>query len=695
MSDDTLTRYGLEPDPDEHPAAAAAPTLKKYGLEPDPDEHPANTGAGVGDDGKPLKRVYIHPRSLDKSPTAQKAAGYAEQATEGVPILSPIADRLAAIVKAGTDTVTGNTEYGKSFGDRYDNALSQVRNASSQFAEDNPKGSVAAQVGGALATTPLQAVVAPWSMGLRGPSMAWRALGGAVGGGTVGGADAALRGENPVVGAGVGAGGGALGPVVGELANRGTGAALDYLTPKRGPLRAIDPLNVNRMTTAIEGETPATIQAATNRMGPAGFMGDLNQGMTDLTGAAAVTPGEGKATVREAYQTRADQQAQRVDSAVTKAMGPPMDQVALDQMTTEARKKAADPLYQQWRSMEVHPTKELQDLVPRLKSAGVFKRAENLAAISGEPMDKNFFVAGPKKKFPTTQTWDYVKQGLDSAIDGAYNKGDKTLASKLIGLKHELIDEIRKTPAGKIWDQARGTFADHSSLLDQRAAGRDTFLGGRSGTSVDELRHELKGLSKPELQARIQGARAAVSEAMGASVNGDTIMRNKLLAPNNQEKLALLIGDKGVSDELVASLRQEHHISNKTMDVMGNNATGASNVSRAERKDLLMPDPAREYGLDLTKPVTWIPPSIRDQFTVHGMVNARRGQRYNKANNELAHLLTQPNSPAMAALIDALRNESARQVQRASRVQTGGNVLSGLLAGPLSSTARHQFLPSQ
>lgn len=644
------------------------------------------------------KKVRIFPRMLDKAPpTVAKAVDYANQVTEGVPILSPLADKAAAAVKAIKETIAPSepNEYGNSFSERYGNALSQIQNRSKNFQQENPVGSAVANVTGAVASGIPQAIVAPWSMGLRGPSVAWRALGGGLGGGAIGGTDAALRGENALTGTGIGAAGGVLGPLIGEGAHRATSAALNYFVPKQGMLRNVDPINVNRLTNAIEGETPATIAAGRDKMGSAGFLGDLNQGMTDLTGAAAVTPGPGKAIVRDAYTGRADQQLPRVEAAVTRAMGPPMDQVALDKMTTEARKAAADPLYAQWRSMQVHPTPELQDLIPRLKSAGAFTRARQLAAISGEPLEKNFFVAGPKESFPTTQTWDYVKQGLDSGIDKAYNKGDKTLAAKLIGLKHELIDEIRKTDAGKVWDQARGTFADHSALLDQRAAGRDTFLGGRSGTSVDELRHELKGLAAPELQARIQGARAAISEALGASVNGDTIMRNKLLAPNNQEKLKLLIGDDTVSGKLIKELEQEAHLGNKTMDVLGNNATGASNVGRAERKNMLMPEPARKWDVDFQKPATWIPPSIRDQFTIHGMIDARRADKHSVANNQLAYLLTHPDGPAMVQLIDALRNESARQGQRYARTQAGGNALTGLIAGPGSSVVRRQVLPTQ
>lgn len=43
-----LSKYGLAPDPDEHPASPNAETLSKYGLTLDPDEHPASGKRMVG-----------------------------------------------------------------------------------------------------------------------------------------------------------------------------------------------------------------------------------------------------------------------------------------------------------------------------------------------------------------------------------------------------------------------------------------------------------------------------------------------------------------------------------------------------------------------------------------------------------------------------------------------------------------------
>jgi hypothetical protein len=215
--------------------------------------------------------------------------------------------------------------------------------------------------------------------------------------------------------------------------------------------------------------------------------------------------------------------------------------------------------------------------------------------------------------------------------------------------------------------------------------------------------------------------RAAAQEALGATETGDTRLRTLMLAPNNQEKIRLMMGMQGSgpvaartaapwqaalnrltpgmrnpqdAEDLINTLKQEKGHSDKAMDVLGNNATGASNVGRAERKNMLMPEPAREYGIDFQKPATWVPPSIRDQFSVSGMINSQRQAAHSAANEQLARILTLPNNPRSLAILRAVQNEGARQAMNYGRSQAASNLIGGALAGPGTSVARRQ-LPAQ
>lgn len=715
MADPTLESLGITDHPDDVASDGTATpkefgdVLSKLGIKEHPDDIVDDTGPRAGQPAttpEGRKIVYIRssrPQPLKDLPeAAKKTLGYGEQVAEGMPIISPLGQHLAAATQALAETiappsptldslVTGRKNVrDMSFGEKYQSMLDEMRAASGNFAEANPKGSTAANIAGAVGTSIPLAMTGPGAvaMGLRGPSLGWRVLGGMTGQGTIGATDAALRGDNALVGGGVGAVGGAAGPLIGEGVSKAAPAVANYLWPRQGPLQNINPINTNRLIDALAGENHQSLAAASARVGQHGFIGDLNQGLTDLTGATAVTPGPGKAVVRRAYQGRADAQGQRLEDALTKALGPELDQVQLEKMTTDTAKKIYDPLYAQWRTMQVHPTQGIQDLLPRLQEAGAFGKAKHIAGIEGDSINRNFFVGGPRKDYPTTQSWDYIKQALDSKIGAAYKQGENSTARALVRLKQDMISEIRKTPAGKIWDQARGAFADKESLLEQRKAGYDTFLGGRSGISKDELREELKTISVPEMVIRRQGMRAAASDVLGETINGDTRLRNMMLSPNNQDKIRLMMGGGQDAEDLINSLMQEKGHGDKAIDVLGLKTTGSSNVERSERKNMLMPNLMKESDFHLQKPITWIPRSVREQFTLAGLVNSQRQAAHSAANDQLARILTLPNNPQSINLLMAVQNEGARQSLNYGRSQAAGNLLAGAISGPGTSVAR-------
>lgn len=631
--DDTLKAYGIVPKGEKKKSGTAPAAVVVQ---------PGGTVA-VTRSGKVIEPPEPAPTS--KELRAGNERGLRAQTISAIPVVGPAIDlATAAIPQAGK---------AESFGQRF----YDQKQADRAFAMENPLSSAGANVAGSLIGYGGLAKVAPVLFGAAGPTLGARIYGGVAGGGGLNAFDAALRGENPIPAAEIGAAGGLLGPLTTAGARGTVNALAAHAWPRPGPLGDVPRSGVNILTNAIEGETPATLAAAKSRMGPAGFLADLTPGTTDVAGAIADIPGPGKALLRQAYAERADQQGNRIEGALTRAMGPRVNIVDQTRYLTEERAKAADPLYEQFRTMQVHPTPEIKALIPRLEKAGAFDMAENLSGISGRPIDRNFFTPGPQKAYPTAEAWDYVKRGLDSKIDQAYSAGDKTTARELNKLKGEMIAQIEKTPAGKVWQQARQEFAERSALIDQTAIGRDTFVGGRAGTTVDEFRDELKHLSRPELMARIQGARDIASEAMGASKNGDTSLRNKLLAPNNQEKLKLLIGDAD-GKSLIRTLKEEEYLGNQTSNVLGNLQTGASGSMRSERKKMFEPPqlPSWFEHLNVTMPGTWLPPSIMPHNVLQGIVNERAG----RAAPSLAPLMVTPQGPKLDEIVNALRSESDR-----------------------------------
>lgn len=633
---------------------------------------------------------FDQPKAIiptEKERALAEKRGYAAPFVKGFPVVGPTLEHGAAAVNALIDREPPDS----TFGERQSRELTTSRNATKFFEQENPGGSLVAELGGALTgTLPLMATkIGGMAMGTYGPSTGSRVLTGTLGNAGINALDAALRGDNVGHGAMIGAAGGFAGPIIGEMARGTTNFAARTLMPRTGALADMHPGAINKLTAALEGETPGSLATGRTRMGPQGFLGDINAGMTDIAGGLADTPGSHKAIVREAYRVRDAGARSRIEQAATDAAGPPVNTVQFTKMTTEARKKAADPLYKQFRDTVIDPTAEIQALVPRLEKAGAFKMAEELAGVTGDKINLQFLGPdGAKMASPTAQTWDYVKRGLDRRIDAAYSGAnpDRTLGAALVKLKNELIEQIENAPGGDVYRQARHAFQEHSSLLDQVKAGKDMFVGGRAGLSADELREELKGLSRPELSARIIGVRSAIKDTMGATFNGDTQMRNKFLAPNNIEKLELVLG-KDRAKALIDSMHQEKFLKDQSQNVVH----GSQTTPKRERVDALRTSPLPEWNPNLTQPLSWLPPAMLDQLRPSNVIDAWRSQGNNKAMNQLSQLVTMPEGPQMNDLIAALAGESRRRAVTDQRAGAVGNMLGGVISGPGTTTARRRY----
>lgn len=667
------------------------------------DQRSAEFGHAPKGRGERLPPVVDMPiRGTPEVEALAKSRGYPAQVLQGAPIVAPLVDAAtaagAALLPGTTVAPLKGSDAAAPFSDRFFSNVEDIKRADQYFQQVHPVGSRLAQATGTVASmVPFgMTSIGSRALGMTGTSLGSRIYQGAGGGGVIAGLDAALRGEDPEnIGKQTlfGIAGGAAGPIAGDAVARATSGLLNNAYPRPGPLGDVNRVAREMLSGALEGETPASLQAARERMGQRGYLADVNPAMTDLAGGIADTPGPGKQVIREAYRQRAAGQFDAIEGHLSRAMGPPTNIVDHTRFLTEARKAAADPLYQQFRSSQIKPTPEIDALIPRLEAAGAFDQAEKLAGITGDNVNRTIFKSGVTQlntgtatQFPTAQSWDYVKRGLDAQIDKAYSAGDKTTARALVGLKHEMIGEIEKTPGGQVWRQARSEFADRSALIDQISAGRDTFLGSRSGLTVDELRDELRGLSGPELAARIQGMRSAASDAMGDSLRGDTTMRNKLLARNNQSKIRLMIGDDR-GNELIRSLEQERHLSAQDQNVRG----GSQTTPKKERVDALAPQPTAAWNPNITSPLSLIPPSWIDAIRPSTILEGSRADRHANALRQMAPILTTERGPGFDALISDLMREQAIAQRSAMVGGRLGRGTTGAVTGVASPEERSRL----
>lgn len=629
----------------------------------------------------PSGKVDYEPGDVitPKEQAAGLQRGMPGQFVSGIPIGGPLFNYGEAAVTPG-----------KSF----DQALHDIRRADKAFATQHPFESTLAQFAGGAGAYGLGALTAPGRvlMGAAGPSTATRIWTGVPGNAAISGADAWMRGEDPLAAGTIGAAGGFLGPTIGEGAGVLTHGALGRATTP-GALADVPWHGIDLLATRGLGDmTPAEIAAARRQAGPHALLGDITPGMRDLTQGVGAVQGPGKDLVQRAYTDQAGGGRQRTEDLLNRTVSPRLNIEHFRDAITDARAAVADPLYEAWRAQEVEPTQELRQMIPALGRLGLLREGEEHALMRGVPFLNPENPATGASGYPTTESWDAIKRAIDTRIERAYSSGQNTRAADLVILKNRMINEIRRTRAGPIWDQAREAFAEQSELINQMNAGRDTFLGGRAGASPDQLREELRGLSRPELQARVVGMRSAMAEGMDATRNGDATMRGKLLAPVNQHRIRLTLEAAyprtGAvrADDLIRGLQQEAFLAERAADVIPNRNTGASAVARGEAADLFRaPSP---LPWDVTRPSSYpllgrlLPQNVLEDVRVAGRARSAPA---------LAHILTTPEGPRMDDLIDAIMAARGR-LNTAGRV--GGaldRATSAAVAGPVSSTYRRYY----
>jgi hypothetical protein len=458
----------------------------------------------------------------------------------------------------------------------------------SQFEEQHPWGSKGLQVaGGALATAPL-------FTGAAIPGL-WGSLGAAAGvGGLLSSADTAtdqLLKNGDVdwkqlgISGLIGAGGGVAGNILGYVVGKGVGAAADRVRSmiSSGAFDGVDPLAVVKFAKAAQasGLTDAEITNKLAEGGPQMFASEFGPELEgQATGVATKAGGAGQTILRNAFNARSADAANRIENAVTDAMGPRVNVVQAQLDREAARKAATGPLYEAFRNSTIAPTPEIDALMDRLDAAGALGAAAKNMKIGGNPMVNYFFTQDPltgemsldSKSVPTPEFFDWAKRALDDKIGSAFRQGEKGTARLYTDLKNDTVNTIdAQTP---VWKRARATWSSSAAIDNAVEAGQNMF---ENSTRPDQLRVDLRNLSPPELQAMLTGARDVAAGVMDRTRLGSTRELDLFQAPANQQKLRMLLQavhgpDAGnvATDNLITSMNRERMFANsRTETIMG------------------------------------------------------------------------------------------------------------------------------
>ncbi|MDX0911915.1 hypothetical protein GOE02_21590 [Sinorhizobium medicae] len=466
-------------------------------------------------------------------------------------------------------------------GESYDDNLKEAQAITEAAQAAHPYVSAGAGVTGAVAGTLPMVVAAPAAFGGGSAGLLARSGRSMLGGGVVGGTDAAVRSGGDLdevkLGAGWGAGLGLFGPVVGKAVGAGARKVADaYRTAQAAKAAGTRAGTINQLAKAIAGDglDEAAVRARLDTLGPESMIADLGPNTQGEAAALAAMPGRGQEVMRSALQARHGGANARLAATVDETLGRNVVPSEIER-GIEANQQLLSPVYRdafsQARPYDVTAiTHDLDRSIQTLRGDAqrALQRVRGMLNVNGQDVVSN----DPRVVFQTRQ-----------AIDGVLaTEANPKVISALTETRQMLDDALtRAVPRIKEADAAYAELARQREALQR---GQSVLDHGRTAPRPSELAAEVQKGALPQgmqigpsaVSLRLsQGARAEVDRILGSNAN-DIARLNKLVKSDgdwNRARLSQLFGQEK-ADRLFQVLDNELQFA-KTRDVVTRNSETA------------------------------------------------------------------------------------------------------------------------
>lgn len=516
------------------------------------------------------------------------AEGVGRGVARGVPLLGGALNKLEAATNATLAPVVDpllpesfEKLTGKTWSERYDQALKIQQGKDKSFAEEHPIADAVAEVGGGIGATGAAAATATGAklLGLTGNTLPQLMTRGMASGAAVSGADAAVRGENPLTAAGVGGVVGAVAPPVGRLVNS------KVVEPIANTLRGIkDPAAEaeRRVAGAIDrdirnSDRGLSLQQMTDAKAsgqPAMLMDAGGETTRALARSAANTSPEGRSTLNRAIDERFESQAPRLAEWLQQTFHFPnadAQQDALDKIARTVNRPNYAKAYSEGSNLKFDETFEQISQAPVVQDAirKAMVSAKNDAAKLGFTPPKNPFQfdetgrlklkdEGGKRMEPNLQFWDIVKRNLD--------KTGTPEARDWARILRDHLDD--KVPSYGI---ARAGAARFFGAGDALEAGQN-FVGASQKFGIPAARKQLAKMSADERQLFEDGYVSRLVQTIEQTGDRRTVLNKIASSPAAREEMNVALGRERAA-EVEARLRVEGIMDLARPAVQGNSTT--------------------------------------------------------------------------------------------------------------------------
>lgn len=499
--------------------------------------------------------LYTHPAFYrPTSPDEATSIGFADTAGVG------LADEMSAGLMALKEHFLGS---GIDLGNAYDQSLTHIRNRIKQAETEQPAANNIGTAGGLAATLPFAATAKV----AEGAGLLPKIINGAAGGALVGGVYGFNSGE-----------GGVANRLDSAAQSAATGSLVGGTLPVAAKLLGGIP-RISKMAT----ETPAEFAARKVNNAAEAHGTTLEQAAADLAVARQTSPemtladalgmpgarlskaiinqgGQGGDTFLASLTDRQLAQGDRVKQSISSLVGDPASYHGGIEQATRALKTNAAPLYEAAYKQPIDYAAhgDLLEMLKRVPSPAIAE-ANKIIQAEGSKSKQILLKQLPDGSFekttlPDVRQWDYIKQGLDTIINGAEGKGvsggQTPYGRAVIGIKKDITNSLDE--AVPEYGQARKVFSDDLSVKNAFEDGRGAFKA-----DPEEIAKHIAGLDQASQQAYKIGAARAAADQIDKSAATNDSLRKIWNTPTQQARWKAILGPGANFDKFTALFENE------------------------------------------------------------------------------------------------------------------------------------------
>lgn len=535
-------------------------------------------------------KVDMIAKKLKLTPSGQAPSmveGVGRAFARGVPIVGGLLNKADAATNAALAPVLNplfdekNQLPEATFGERYAHSLRDQEGVDKAFHDEHPIVDTGAEIAGGIAATGAAAATKTGAklLGLTGETLPELMVQGGISNAVISGADAALRGENPITAGGVGGLVGAVSPVLGRVLNAVTrpvqNAIRSIRDPKAEAQRRVAGWMDRDIKTGSSGLSSQEFIEAQRAGQPVNMM-DLG-GEATRAGArsAANTSAEARATLNRPIDERFESQSSRFADRMKATFHYPnvdAQQEALDKVARTVNRPSYAKAYSEGANLRFDESLEQISQAPVVQDAirKAMVSAKNDAAKLGFTPPKNPFQFDETGRLklktnpdgsrmePNLQFWDIVKRNLD--------KTGTPEARDWARILREHVDSVVPSYAN-----ARAGAAKFFGAGDALEAGQN-FVGASEKFGLRAARKQLAKMSPEEKQLFADGYADRLIQTIEKNPDRRTIVNRIAKSGPAKEELEIALGRERAA-EVMGHMHVENIMDLARPAVQGNSTT--------------------------------------------------------------------------------------------------------------------------